>query len=182
MQLPVAVFSGKVTVIEHKEQFSIALEELAHFHLLGFDTETRPSFKKGRVNEVALIQLSALDRAWLFRINKIGFPERLIQLLEDEETLKIGVGLKDDIMRINRLQPIKPQGFLDLATYVKAFGIEDNGLRKLAANILKVRVSKAQQLANWEQDVLTPAQLKYAATDAWVCYEIYKTLRNVNRE
>lgn len=179
MELPMAVFRGKLTVVEHKRQLGSVFEELARFHVLGFDTETRPAFRRGRVNEVALIQLAVSDKAWLFRTSKIGLPAQLMQLLENPDYLKIGVGLKDDIMRLNQLQSFSQGGFLDLATYVKAFGIEDNGLRKLAANILKIRVSKAQQLANWEQDVLTPAQLNYGATDAWVCCEMYKKLRQV---
>jgi len=182
LKLPVAAFRGQMTVVEYEEQLGPAFEELKHQRVLGFDTETRPAFKKGRVNKVALIQLAISDKAWLFRLNKIGYPKQLLDLLEDPEHLKIGVGLKDDIMRLNRLRPFQQQGFLDLATYVKAFGINDNGLRKLAANILGIRVSKAQQLANWEQDILTPAQLSYAATDAWVCYEMYKKLHYVQRE
>jgi ribonuclease D len=149
--------------------------------VLGFDTETKPAFKKGVVNEVCLLQLGDSENIFLFRLNLIGFPKELVKLLADKNIIKTGVALRDDIATLKRLKLFEPGGFVDLQEYVKSFGIEDNGLKKLAANILGFQISKRQQTSNWEADQLTEAQIEYAATDAWVCYEIYYALNKILR-
>jgi len=174
--LPAGSFRGKILVIDNTGLFKEAAKLLANESILGFDTETRPSFKKGRYHRVALLQLATGDMAFLFRLNKLPLPGSVIKILENPAVTKVGVALKDDLNGLQKIMPFKPDGFVDLQQYVKQFGIEDNGLKKLVANILGFRISKRFQTSNWEQEVLSPEQLGYAATDAWACLEIYKTL------
>jgi ribonuclease D len=176
--LPVGTFSGTIHLIDHPGHFYEARSVLENESILGFDTETKPSFKKGRYHSVALLQLSTVDKAFLFRLNKISIPRFLITILEDPAIIKVGVALKDDLCGLRKISPFEPEGFIDLQQFVKEFGIEDNGLKKLVANILGFRISKRFQTSNWEQEILSPEQLGYAATDAWVCRQIYTTLSN----
>ncbi|HUV01042.1 MAG TPA: 3'-5' exonuclease, partial [Bacteroidales bacterium] len=158
--------------------FKRVIPRLLSNTILGFDTETRPSFRKGRKNKVSLIQLATGDLSCLFRINKIGIPEELIELLANPEVIKAGVAIHDDIRFLKGVKKFIPSGFIDLQKFVKDYGIESSGLKKLAAIILGFRISKSQQVTDWEADSLTEAQQVYAATDAWVCYEIYSKLIN----
>jgi ribonuclease D len=169
-------FKGEIAVIEDRESFEKIIQRLLNQKILGFDTETRPSFRKGHKNKVSLIQLATDDLACLFRINKLGVPEPLARLLADAEVIKAGVAVHDDIRFLKRLKKFDPAGFVDLQKYVKDFGIESSGLKKLTAIILGFRISKKQQVSDWEADELTDAQKIYAATDAWVCYKIYSKL------
>lgn len=175
-ELPIEKFTGEVFYIDTLDNFERVIDELENEAFLGFDTETRPTFKKGKLNEVALLQLSSAKKAYLFRLNHIGLPNRLAKLLGNKNVEKIGVAIHDDISSLQKLNNFEPAGFVELQQYVKDFGIEDNGLKKLSANILGFNISKRQQTSNWEQEQLSIAQIEYAATDAWVCYEIYKTL------
>jgi ribonuclease D len=176
--LPAGSFSGPICVVDHYAILDEVRDALIGVPILGFDTETKPSFKKGRFHQVALLQISTSDKAFLFRLNKISLPKFLIDIMEDPSVVKVGVALKDDLNALMKLAPFKPQGFIDLQQFVKQFGIEDNGLKKLVANILGFRISKRFQTSNWEVDVLGPEQLCYAATDAWVCQQIYTCLLN----
>ncbi|HJX71233.1 MAG TPA: 3'-5' exonuclease [Bacteroidales bacterium] len=175
--LPVYQFPGRIFLIDDVSQLKLLNQKLANKQLLGFDTETRPSFKRGRKHKVSLLQLATADEALIIRLNKVGLPDRIISLFENENIKKIGLALRDDIRFLNQLRSFKPQGFIDLQQYVKNFNILDNGLKKLAANILGFRISKKQQTSNWEKGTLDDDQLIYAATDAWVCYKIYNTLQ-----
>ncbi len=165
-------------MVDHSGILDEVRDALIGVPVLGFDTETKPSFKKGRFHQVALLQISTPDKAFLFRLNKISLPRFVIDIMEDPSIVKVGVALKDDLNALMKLTPFKPQGFIDLQQFVKQFGIEDNGLKKLVANILGFRISKRFQTSNWEQEVLGPEQLCYAATDAWVCQQIYTSLIN----
>jgi len=147
--------------------------------LWGFDTETRPAFKKGVINRPAMMQFSNEAYAFLFRLRRIGLPDELAEVLGDPSIIKVGVALRDDLNDLKMYRNIKPAGFIDLQKYAASFGIESKGLNKLTAIVLKFRISKSQQVTNWENRVLTTAQKLYAATDAWVCYEIYKKLRSI---
>ena len=170
-------YDGPIKLITNEESF---LEEIPHIReqtILGFDTETRPSFKKGVVYPTALIQISALDQAWIIRVSRMGYPPELLELLTREDILKVGLGLNDDLRRLRADFQFEPGGFLDLQQYVAAFRIEEKGLKKLSGIVLGRRISKAQQVSNWDADLLTEAQLRYAATDAWICLKIYKRLR-----
>jgi ribonuclease D len=169
-------FKGEIVVVEDLSTFHRVIPKLMGVSVLGFDTETRPNFKKGRKNAVSLIQLSSEDLACLFRINKIGLPEELIRILSDPGVIKAGVAVHDDIRFLSGVKKFTPGGFVDLQNYVRDFGIQSSGLKKLTAIVLGFRISKRQQVTDWEAEQLTEAQQIYAATDAWVCREIYNKL------
>ncbi len=171
-------FKGKIVVVDSPEKFTGIIAKLAKQKVLGFDTETRPSFRKGRKNKVSLIQLSTGNLACLFRINKIGIPDQLADILADPGIVKAGVAIHDDLRFLKNIRKFEPDGFVDLQKFVKEFGIDSSGLKKLSAIILGFRISKRQQVTDWEASELTEAQQVYAATDAWVCYEIYRKLIN----
>lgn len=171
-------FKGEIVLVDNLKTFYEVFPRLLGSSLLGFDTETKPTFRKGRKNTVSLIQLSTSDLACLFRINHIGFPDELISLLADASVIKAGVAVHDDIRFLKSVKKFSPGGFVDLQSFVKDYGIESSGLKKLAAIVLGFRISKRQQVTDWESGQLTEAQQIYAATDAWVCYQIYKKLVN----
>jgi ribonuclease D len=169
-------FKGEILVADNLTIYKTAIKRLSGSRVLGFDTETRPSFRKGKKNRVSLIQLSNHSLACLFRINIIGIPDELAGILGNPAIIKSGVALHDDIKCLRVVRKFEPAGFVDLQSYVKGFGIQSSGLKKLSAIILGFRISKSQQVTDWEAQVLTEAQKVYAATDAWVCYEIYSKL------
>lgn len=175
-EYPISGFQGDIVLVDSYKKLKQSIKVLKSGDMLGFDTETKPSFKKGRVNSVALMQLSNGRQAFIFRINIIGLPDELIDILTDKSIIKAGVAIHDDIKGLKSVSDFQEQGFIELQDYVKDFGIMSSGLRKLSAIILGFRISKRQQVSNWEASELTEAQLMYAATDAWVCYEIYKKL------
>jgi ribonuclease D len=173
-------FKGEIVVVDTLEIYHEVFPKLLGSDLLGFDTETKPTFKKGRKNSVSLIQLSTENLACLFRINKIGLPDGLLRLLSDPSVIKAGVAVHDDIRFLKSVKRFNPDGFIDLQNFVKPYGIESSGLKKLAAIILGFRISKRQQVTDWEAEQLTEAQQIYAATDAWVCHQIYTKLTSIN--
>ena len=175
--LPIEAFQGRIIVVQSLLEAEKAIRFLAGFDLLGFDTETKPSFKKGSSNKVALIQLSTENTCFLFRLNYIGIPECLVKLLTNTGIKKIGLSLRDDFSALRRRIPLEPEGFLDLQNYVGRFGIEDVSLQKIYAIIFRKKISKGQRLTNWEADILSDAQKKYASLDAWACLKIYKLLK-----
>lgn len=174
--LPVKKFEGRIFVIDTFDKLALAKDELQNIKIFGFDTETRPSFKKGKLYNTALVQLAISDKAFLFRINMTGAPDLLIEILENSDIIKVGVALRHDLVSLQKIRPFKPDGFIDLQQYIEQFGIKDKGLRKLTANILGLRLVKGQQTSNWESKILKQPQLEYAATDAWVCYEMFNKL------
>lgn len=169
-------FKGEIVMVDNLKTYSEVIPRLLGRDLLGFDTETKPTFKKGRKNSVSLIQLSTGNLACLFRINIIGFPEELVKLLSDPSVIKAGVAVHDDIRFLKGVKKFSPGGFVDLQIFVKDYGIQSSGLKKLAAIVLGFRISKRQQVTDWEAVQLTEAQQVYAATDAWVCHQIYNKL------
>jgi len=177
MQL--SAFEGTIHLIERIEQVNPALDYLKHQPILGFDTETKPSFSKGQNNPVSLLQLSTSDTAFLFRINQIGLPPGLVKILASPKILKIGAAIRDDIKILQKICHFKPAGFIELQQMVEDYGIENFSLKKLSAIVLGFRISKSQRLTNWDADVLTEPQQIYAATDAWVAYEIYSRLLEI---
>jgi ribonuclease D len=179
--LPRKKFLGEIFYIDNLEAYEEFFPEILHAKVLGFDTETKPAFKKGTFNEVSLLQLSTSEKAFLVRLNKIGLPRQILDILADSSIIKAGVAIHDDIAGLQRIGNFTPDGFIDLQDYVKDYGIKDNGLKKLSANILGFQISKRQQTSNWEQDQLTTAQIEYAATDAWVCHQIYVALKKLKR-
>ena len=175
-QLPITAFGGKINVPLTSNEIHNAIDYLRKYPVLGFDTETRPNFRKGQHNAVALLQLSAGDEAFLFRLNKIKLPEEVKELLSDASIVKAGAAIHDDLKALVKLSPFVPGGFVDVQPMAKQIGIEQAGLRPLAAMLMGIRISKAQQTSNWEIPYLTAAQKLYAATDAWVSFEIYTRL------
>jgi ribonuclease D len=179
-EYPVSGFGGDIVLVDSFKKLKESVKILKSADILGFDTETKPSFRKGKVNGVALIQFSNNRQAFIFRTSIIGLPGELIDILSDKSIIKAGVAIHDDIKGLKKISDFKEKGFIELQDYVKGFGIKSSGLRKLSAIILGFRISKKQQVSNWEAPELTDAQLQYAATDAWVCYEIYKKLNKHN--
>lgn len=174
--MPVATFGGSITVVDTPERASEAAAVLMRERVIGFDTETKPSFKKGQSNKVALMQLSTLDQCFLFRLNIIGIDPELTQLLESQDITKIGLSIHDDFNVMHRSSKVQPKAFVELQTFVKDYSITDSSLQKIFAIIFGKRISKSQRLTNWEAPVLTPSQQAYAATDAWACLMIYNSL------
>lgn len=177
--LPLYQFDGGIFIIDSFEKLDYYLPLIKEQKILGFDTETKPSFKKGIVNQVSLLQLTSSHEAFLIRINKIGLPEEIVEILNNKDVKKIGLAIKDDIKILREIQDFEPLSFIDLQDFVKYFNIESQSLRKIAAIVLNKRISKSQQVSNWEKEELAESQLLYAATDAWVCLQIYKTLNQV---
>ena len=174
--MPIVAFGGRIITIDTPEAVDKAVKALSGERLLGIDTETRPSFRKGVQHEVSLIQLSTADTCFLIRLNRTGMPDSLIALLENKEITKVGLSLHDDYQALCRKRKFKAGGFLDLQQHVVKYGIEEKSLQKIFAIVFGQRISKSQQLTNWENDVLTDKQKLYAATDAWACLEIYNRL------
>ena len=174
--LPVASFQGRIIVVLSNSEAEKAVDYLLAQPQLGVDTETRPSFKRGWQHKVALLQVSSEDICFLFRLNHIGLSAPIIRLLEDKTTPKIGLSWHDDINGLHRLGSFTPGNFIDLQDHVKEIGIEDMSLQKLYANMFGQKISKRQQLSNWERDILDDKQKMYAATDAWACLQLYKEL------
>lgn len=165
-------FDGEIVVVDTEEALDRACGELAKQPLLGFDTETRPSFKAGVTNKVALLQLSTYERCYLIRLCRVKMSGRLLSILQRSDIVKIGADVAGDLRSLGKLRNFTPRGFVDLQSKVGTFGIEEKSLRKMSAIVLGKRVSKAQRLSNWEAQTLTDQQKMYAATDAWVCLEI----------
>jgi len=178
-KLPVKKFEGRIYLIDMLDKVAMVKDTIKNINVFGFDTETRPSFRKGKLNKTALVQIAASDKAFLFRINLTGIPDLLVEILENRDIIKVGVALRHDLISLKKIRSFNPEGFIDLQQYVEQFGIRDKGLRKLTANILGLRLVKGQQTSNWESKTLIQTQLEYAATDAWVCYEMYNKLSRI---
>lgn len=174
--LPAAEYHGRIHLVDSVEKIAPAVEALRNADIIGFDTETRPSFKKGQCFQVSLLQLSTRTDCYLFRLNMIGLPTEVKAILEDENKLKIGVSLHDDFHNLHRIYTLEPKGFIDLQPYVKQFRIADNSLSRIYGILFDHRISKGQRLTNWEAKTLTMSQQTYAAFDALSCIQIYDHL------
>ena len=179
-EMPLISFPGRIHVIDAVSQVKSAIAALRTAPRVGFDTETRPTFRRGERHNVALLQLSTEDDAFLIRVNKTGIPAPLKQFLEDSTITKIGLSTTDDFHQLTRVCDLDPQGFIELQQVVKQYDISDMGLQKIYAILFQHKISKGQQLTNWEATQLTDAQQRYAATDAWACLRIYDYLEQGN--
>ena len=177
-ELPIVSYTGYISVIDTEDAAKSALFFLNNQKIVGFDTETRPSFRKGKSNNVSLIQISTINHSFLFRINKLGFIEGLKNFIENPNITKIGLSLKDDFTVLRKLSSFDPKGFIELQSFVKNYYITDCSLQKIYAIIFNERISKSQRLSNWEADVLSVGQQSYASIDAWACLRIYQHLKN----
>ncbi len=181
--LPTEKFSGRIITILTKGETEKAVEYLLKQPILGFDTETKPAFKKGVSHKVALLQVATRDTCFLFRLNHTGLTPAIIKLLEDKNVKKVALAWHDDILSLHKRGNFNPGTFVELQQLMPTIGIEDKSLQKLYANFFGKKISKRQQLSNWDADVLNDKQKLYAATDAWACiklYEEFKRLRDTN--
>lgn len=174
--LPLNTFKGKVHLIDQPQMLREALEEVRRNDVVGFDTETRPSFRKGQLFKVALLQIAIPDNVFLIRVQKTGINDEIIEMLETGAVIKTGIGVRDDILALQRMKRFQPKGFVDLAPLAKEAGLQVESVKKLTGLLLGFRISKSAQTSNWEAAKLTKKQIEYAATDAWVCLELYKKL------
>lgn len=174
--LPRVLFKGRIFVVISKNETNSAIDYLLSQKLLGIDTETRPIFKKGDNHLVSLLQVSTKDTCFLFRLNFTGITPAIKRFLEDLTVTKVGLSLHDDFLSLHKRANFTPGSFIDLQNLVGQIGIEDMSLQKLYANLFGEKISKRQQLSNWDSPVLTEAQKLYAATDAWACVQLYEKL------
>ena len=173
---PRVVFEGIIEEIDTEEKALKAIEALRLHKVVGFDTETRPSFARGQGHKIALLQLSTDDMAYLFRLNKIDIPDCIADFLADPDIIKVGVSVKDDFASLASRRKFAPAGFVELQDLCGSMGIEERGLQKIYGLLFGERISKNQQLSNWEIESLTESQRQYAAVDAWACLRIYHYL------
>jgi len=174
--LPLLKFDGEIVVIKDKKSGNRAIEELKQFKIVGFDTESRPAFRAGISYPVSILQLATENKAFLFQLRTARFTDNIAEFLSDEKILKVGIGLKDDLEKLNQLKKFKPRGFVDLSTIAAKKGIVQPGVRALAARYLGVRISKTAQRTNWANPELNSKQKKYAATDAWICLKMHSLI------
>lgn len=177
--LEAARFGGRIVIVDKMEDVEAAYNDLKSHTMIGFDTETRPSFRAGVSYKVGLLQLSTPDTCYLIRLSHIRLDNRILKILGSRQILKVGADVSGDIRALHALRNFNADGFVDLQVEASRWGIEEKSLRKLSAIVLNKRVSKAQRLSNWEAESLTPQQQEYAATDAWICPEILKELQRV---
>lgn len=177
-ELPVEQFPGRIIVLTTEKEANKAVDYLLKFPVVGFDTETRPSFKKGQSYKVSLLQVSTDDTCFLFRLNHMGFPVSIAEFFASTDVMKVGLSLRDDFNALRKRANIQPDNYIDLQSLVGNFGIEDVSLQKIYAILFQKKISKGQRLTNWEAEALTDSQKKYAALDAWACLQIYKELNN----
>ena len=178
-ELPRFTFRGNIVVVQSEKEAERAIEVLSRCNVVGFDTETRPSFHKGTIHKVALLQISTSEVCFLFRLNMIGFLPCIIDFLSNPNIMKVGLSLKDDLSALCHRKNFKAANFLDLQNLAAEMGIQDMSLQKLYANLFHMRISKSARLSNWEADVLTDAQKVYAATDAYTSLQLYLEMNSL---
>ena len=179
--LPQVIFQGKIIVVLNETEAKKAVDYLLTNDILGVDTETRPTFKKGQIRKVSLLQVATEDICFLFRLNMIGINDDIKRLLENKLVPMIGLSWHDDILALHKRREFVPGNFIDLQDIVGELGIKDLSLQKLYANIFHQKISKRQQLTNWEADVLNDKQKEYAATDAWACVMLYNEIMHLKQ-
>ncbi len=174
--LPLSQFDKEIVVIDDVDAVPDAIADIRQNLIIGFDTETRPSFKRGVNYPVALLQISTEQKTWLFRLCKIGLPQPIADLFADPSIKKVGLAILDDLRALRKRLPFTPANCIDLQSIAKERGIEDQSLKKMAAQVLGVKVSKRQRLTNWENPILSPSQQTYAATDSWISLLLFNEL------
>lgn len=174
--LELGKYSGDIVLVDTNEELIRACEEIRACRLIGIDTETKPSFKKGQINSVALLQIATDQKAYIIRLKSVTMGNELASIFSDETIVKVGIAVKDDLKDLKKLHNFEEKSIVDLNVFAPKLGFESIGAKKLSALVLGIRISKRQQVSNWEQKKLTNAQIVYAATDAWICREIYLKL------
>lgn len=178
-ELPLGAFDGRVEIIDQAGQLEEAFAEIKKHSVVGFDTETKPVFVSGQFNHVSLVQIALPEKVFLVRLKSVGMAPQIIHFFEDEKFLKAGVALRDDIKALQKLKHFKADGFFELAELAKQSGLQVESVKKLTALLLGFRISKSAQTSNWEASVFNEKQISYAATDAWVCLNIYNKLKGL---
>lgn len=174
--LPKLEYNGPIYIVDTDAEMKKAARVLKRYDILGFDTESKPTFRKGAAIHVSLIQIAAEDVCFLFRIRKFLNIEPLKEIIESPDILKVGLSLHDDFKILSHDYNLKPQGFADLQKMVLQYQFANTSLQKIYAILFDKRISKSQQLSNWNAQQLSDAQINYAAIDAWSCIHIYKKL------
>ncbi len=177
--LPIRCYEGPVKIVRNEEELEQAVAMLEGERVLGFDTETRPTFRKGRTNSTALVQMASSRAVYIFQLHFVPFGPRLASILADSRVLKVGVSINEDMRDLQKLYDFTPAGVVDLGKTAHALKMETHGLRNLAANLLGFRITKGSQCSNWNLPVLTQKQVSYAATDAWIGREVYLKMREL---
>jgi len=175
-ELPIGAWEGDIVLIDNPLDVQGAIDEISKESIIGIDTETRPAFKKGVVYRISLVQIATIDCVYLFRLHQVGLPLGLIKIFESDEIMKVGIDLHHDMGTLQHFHKFIPKNVIELNSYCTQKGFLIMGLRKLSAVILGIRISKRQQTSNWEAEIYSPAQLKYAATDAWACRALFVRL------
>ncbi len=178
-EFPLQRYEGQIVLVQDDSGLEAALQSIAAESILGFDTESRPVFRRGQSYPPALLQLAGAQCVWLFQLKKLKMPEALFAVLSDTQTIKVGVAIRDDIRKLQEIRKFEAGGFVEIADFTQKAGIVNTGLRSLAAIFLKFRISKGAQVSNWSRSELSPSQIQYAATDAWVSRELFLKLREV---
>ena len=178
MKLPLETYKGEIVLITDLKDAEKAISQINKHKVVGFDTEAKPTFRKGQIRKLSLVQIAIPEKVYLFRTHIIGIPDSLHTFLQNTEIAKVGIGLSDDINLIKKLRTFTPNGFLDLNNTFRDLGFESIGARNLAAMVLNIRISKSAQTSNWEAHTLSEKQLRYAATDAWICLELHEKLKH----
>lgn len=181
-ELPVAQFEGRIVVVLSQHEAERAVDYLLSQPLLGFDTETRPNFSRGHQHKVSLMQVATEDVCFLFRLNYTGLSPAIVRLLEDRQVVKVGLSWHDDVNSLHQIGDFELGSFIDIQLLAREIGIEDMSLQKIFANLFGQKISKRQQLTNWEADVLNDRQKLYAATDAWACVKMYREIMRLKDE
>ena len=176
MGLPLSSYPGKIHVLSKAKDIDEAMARISKYGVVGFDTEARPTFRKGQIRNISLVQIATGEAVYLLRIKETGLMKSIVEFLESDAIMKVGIGLDDDKQLLKKLADFEPRNFLDLNVEMPNFGAEKIGARNLAAMLLKIRISKSAQTSNWENHTLTNKQIQYAATDAWICLEIHQKL------
>ncbi len=181
-ELPIVSFEGEIIVVDTLKKVKDAIKKLQKHKIVGLDTETKPSFKKGEFNKVALVQITTENQCFLFRLNKVDFPIELVKFLTKKSIVKVGLDLNNDFSGLHKYQTdFKPQSIIDIQKIVEDYGILEKGLQKIFAIVFNQKISKSQRLSNWESEELTEKQQKYAATDAWAPLMIYQALQQAKK-
>lgn len=176
MKRPLGHYEGKVVVVSDSGEIDRCLAEIMHEDVVGFDTEAKPTFKKGQRRRISLIQVASSKAVYLFRIKNSGISDQMKAFFEAPQVKKVGIGLVDDFQLLKEIRNFEPEGFIDLNETFADLGAGSIGARNLSAMVLDIRISKSAQTSNWEAEVLSEKQKKYAATDAWICLEIYRKM------
>lgn len=178
--LPLKSFEGKITIVSSDKDAVRALKYLEKESYIGFDSESKPAFKKGEINPIALIQLAGKNEVFIFRILETGVFPQLKKILEDSDIMKISQSADFELKKLKREKDIDCRNFIDLEKIAKKINSSQHSLRGLVAIFLNFRISKTSQQSNWERKILTAKQILYAATDAWVTREVFEEMNHAN--